>query len=84
MLDDPQGVATLGAMIVSKSPVAVRLLALNALIALGERARPALAEIAEASSDKEEYIFRSASYVKALLDGSYRPDMSTMRGTTAG
>ncbi|WP_446655155.1 sulfatase-like hydrolase/transferase [Blastomonas sp.] len=84
LLDDPQGVATLGAMIVSKSPVAVRLLALNALIVLGERARPALAEIAEASTDKEEYIFRSASYVKALLDGSYRPDMSTMRGTTAG
>lgn len=83
-LADPRGVTALGEMIVTSEPATVRLYALNALIALGELARPALPQITQAGADKDEYIFRSASYLKALLDGSYRPDMVTMRGTTAG
>ncbi|MFD1786202.1 sulfatase-like hydrolase/transferase [Sphingomonas floccifaciens] len=57
-----------------------RLMALNALDALGEAARPALPAIEIAAVDKDPYLARAASYQVAVLKGTYTPATVFVQG----
>ncbi|EQB16995.1 hypothetical protein RLDS_06060 [Sphingobium lactosutens DS20] len=80
---DDKGQRILGEIIVQDIPFPPRLQALNALDALGEASRPALDAIMQVQDDKNEYIVRAARPLLAKLEGTYRPDISYGRGTTA-
>lgn len=72
-LDDPGALDKLRRLAGLEYDWQVRLLALNALTAIGERARPALPEIEAAAIDKQEYIRSAGRYLSAVLRGNYRP-----------
>ncbi|WP_347304219.1 sulfatase-like hydrolase/transferase [Croceibacterium sp. TMG7-5b_MA50] len=61
-------------------PMPPRLMALNALDALGEAARPALPALEAAAQDENPYLARAASYQVAVLNGTYTPSMVFLRG----
>lgn len=72
-LDDPRALDWLRRLAGFEYGWQVRLLALNALTALGERARPALPEIEAAALDEQEYLRSAGRYLGAVLRGDYRP-----------
>ena len=76
----PRGVEILGSLVDSSLPFPPRLQALNALASIGDDARPALPILRKVSDDKNEYIIRAARCLTAVLDGTYRPDMTFGRG----
>lgn len=81
--DLASGLPLLGEIVGSDLPVWPRLMALNALDGLGERARPALHALKAVADDPNEYIVRAARYQIAVLEGTYSPDITFGRGTTA-
>lgn len=62
----------------------VRLLALNALTAIGEGARAALPEITAAAEDSQEYLRNAGRYLRSVLNGEYRPDYRVYDPKPAG
>jgi arylsulfatase A-like enzyme len=78
------GLNILAASLKLENSVPQRLMALNALDALGEIARPALPAIKSVVDDQNEYIVRAAGYLVAVLEGTYRPDMTFGRARNAG
>lgn len=65
-------------------PFPERLLALNALDALDDRARPALPAIKAIVDDENDYVIRAARYLVAVLEGNFRPSLPTGRPRAAG
>ncbi len=65
-------------------PIPERLMALNALDALDERARPVLPAIKAIVDDENDYVIRAARYLVAVLEGKFRPAMPTGRPRAAG
>ena len=70
--------------IASSRPIPERLMALNALDALDERARPVLPAIKAIVDDENDYVIRAARYLVAVLEGSFRPSLPTGRPRAAG
>lgn len=68
----------------TRLPMPPRLMALNALDALGEAARPALPAIETAALDPNPYLARAASYHAAVLKGTYIPATVFLRGRNEG
>lgn len=66
------------------STVPPRLMALNALDSLGAAAIPALPAVKAAVADEDDYIFRAAGYLEAVLEGRYQPGMTFNRKWGAG
>ncbi|KHL24171.1 sulfatase [Croceibacterium mercuriale] len=77
---DDIGLPILAEVLESTAAMPPRLMALNALDALGPLARPALPAIAAAVQDENEYITRVAGYLEAVLEGRYTPGMTFGRG----
>ena len=76
--------AVLEQSVASGKPFQQRLMALNALDALDERARPALPSIKAIVDDENDYVIRAARYLVAVLEGNFRPAMPTGRPRAAG
>lgn len=70
---NPAAVPALGTLASPPHPWQVRLAALNALTALGERARPVLPAIDAAAAEDQEYLRSAGRYLSAVLNGTYRP-----------
>lgn len=78
-----RGLAALAESLPKSLPVPQRLMALNALDALGDAARPVLPDIRAVADDQNEYVVRAAGYLVAVLEGTYRPAMTFGRRDTA-
>jgi hypothetical protein len=61
----------------------IRLQALNSLTALGETARPGLAEVQRATGDSDIYVRQAARYLGLVLDGTYTPESQIYSGLAA-
>lgn len=71
--DDGEAVSVLAGISDSAASWQLQLHALNALDALGERARPALPSIQRAANDTNNYVRSVGRYLTAVLTGSYDP-----------
>lgn len=78
------GLAELERAIACGQPLPRRLMALNALDAIGTMALPVLPAIKAIVEDEEDYVLRAARYLAAVLEGTYRPDLPTGRPRQAG
>ena len=66
-------IATLGTLTRAPLTWPVRLQALNALTALGQAARPALADIEACQTSDQEYLRSASRYLAQVLNGTYAP-----------
>ena len=82
--DAPLALPVLEQAITLGKPIPERLMALNALDALDERARPVLPAIKAIVDDENDYVIRAARYLVAVLEGSFRPSLPTGRPRAAG
>lgn len=79
----PEGAAVLASIATSNLDFPARLMALNALDSVDAAARLALPAIKQVSDETNEYLVRAARPLVARIEGTYRPDISYGRGTTA-
>jgi arylsulfatase A-like enzyme len=82
--DVQSGLAELERAIAPGEPLPRRLMALNALDAIDDKALPILPAIMAIIDDEEDYVLRAARYLVAVLQGTYKPDLPTARPRQAG
>lgn len=82
--DEATALPVLEQAIASNKPIPERLMALNALDALDERAHPVLPAIKAIVDDENDYVIRAARYLVAVLERTYRPGLPTGRPRAAG
>ncbi|RVT39422.1 sulfatase-like hydrolase/transferase [Sphingobium algorifonticola] len=82
--DVETGLAELERAIATGQPLPRRLMALNAIDAIGSKAQPIVPAIKAIVDDDEDYVLRSARYLSAVLDGTYHPNLPTGRPRQAG
>jgi arylsulfatase A-like enzyme len=78
-----RGLDILAELLREEQTVAPRLMAINALDSLDELARAVMPTLKLACDDPDEYVVRAARPLVARLEGTYSPEKSYGRGTTA-